>query len=516
MVSTISKPDVTLQIIGAQDLSDVADQKILLIGQQTAATVTSGDLVDNVLTLDTDTLFGTRSHVAGMVRSARRVLDGIIPRPQIDVIALDDDGGATAATAELDITTTPATADGTLTLTIGSAQDHVYSVDVVSGDTATVVAAAFTAVIALDLEAPFTAADVTGTLTITAANGGTIPNDWGIAVDGEVAGLTLTLTGWASGATDPVLTTVFDPVTDLHYQTVVWPEAYPEANVATFLDGRFNVANDVLDGVAIIHKSDTLSNLKALAVPLNSQSIDIIGNKPVNTAIYKAPAVFGIGDNMAVEIAAIRGARLTTDAPVTAFVLASGSPADAFGGIGLSSKPYHNTTLPFVAIPRLGLYFSREDQDELNSNGVSTFGANRARTGTILSTQVTTYLTDGAGNPDTSFKFLNTVDQSSAIREFYFENLKARYAQHRLTEGALIPGRAMANKASIRTFCSQLYIALADEAITQSGQAALQDYRDTLSVIVDLAAGKVTIDQKPLLVSQLRVILGTIQINFGS
>lgn len=516
MVSTISKPDVTLQIIGAQDLSDVADQKILLIGQQTAATVTSGDLVENVLTLDTDTLFGVRSHIAGMVRSARRVLDGIIPRPQIDVIALDDNGGATDAEAELDITSTPASADGTLTLTIGSAQDHVYSVDVVSGDTATEVAAAFSAVIALDLEAPFTAADATGTLTITAANGGTIPNDWGIAIDGEVAGLTLALTGWASGATDPLLTTVFDPVADVRYQTIVWPEAYPEADVATFLDARFNVANDVLDGVALIHKSDTLANLKALAVPLNSQSINILGNKPVDTTIYKAPAVFGIGDNMTAEIAAIRGARLTTDAPVSAFVLASGSPADAFGGIGLSSKPYHNTTLPFVAIPRLGLYFSREDQDELNSNGVSTFGANRARTGTILSTQVTTYLTDGAGNPDTSFKFLNTVDQSSAIREFYFENLKARYAQHRLTDGALVPRRAMANEASIRAFCSELYIALADEAITQAGQAALQDYRDTLSVILDLAAGKVTIDQKPLLVSQLRVILGTIQINFGS
>ncbi len=516
MVSTISKPDVTLQIIGAQDISDIAEQKINLIGQQIAATVTSGDLVENVLFLDTDTLFGVRSHIAGMIRSARRVLDGIIPRPQIDVIALDDNGGATAATAILAIAAGVSTAAGTVTLTVGSAQDHVFSVDFISGETDDNIAIALKAEIDLDLEAPFTASETTGTLTLTAANGGTIPNDWGIAVDGEVPGLALTLTGWTGGATDPVLTTVFDPIADIRYQTIVWPEAYPEADVATFLDARFNVANDVLDGVALIHKSDTLANLKALAVPLNSQSVNILGNKPIDTAVYKAPAVFGIGDNMTSEIAAIRGARLTEDAPITAFVLASGSPADAFGGIGLSSKPYHNTTLPFVAIPRLGLYFSREDQDELNSNGISTFGANRARTGTILSTQVTTYLTDGPGNPDTSFKFLNTVDQSSSIRAFYFENLKARYAQHRLTTGALVPRRAMANEASIRAFCSELYSSLADEAVTQAGQVALQDYRDNLSVILDLASGSVTIDQKPLLVSQLRVILGTIQINFGS
>lgn len=515
MVSTISKPDVTLQIIGAQDLSDVADQKILLIGQQSETTIPGGDLVENVLTLDTDALFEPRSHLAGMIRSARRVLDGIFPRPQIDVIALDDATGSTA-TAILDITTGPAAADGTLILTIGSAQDHVFSLDVLTGDTAEAVAIAFKDLIDLDLEAPFLATEGTGTLLLTAANIGFIASNWGIAIDGKVAGLTLVVGAFAGGTPNPDLTGVFDPVEDIRYQTIVWPEGYPEADVAAFLDGRFNVANDVLDGVALIHKSDTLANLKVLAVPLNSQSVNIIGNKPIDTEFYKAPAVFGIGDNMASEIAAIRGARLTTDAPITAFVLASGSPADAFGGIGLSSKPYHNTTLPFVAIPRLGLYFSREDQDELNSNGISTFGANRARTGTILSTQVTTFLTDGAGNPDTSFKFLNTVDQASAIREFYFENLKARYAQHRLTDGALVPRRAMANEASIRSFCSELYIALAAEAITQSGQAALRDYRDTLSVILDLAAGKVTIDQKPLLVSQLRVILGTIQINFGS
>ncbi|MEE9159930.1 MAG: hypothetical protein V3U60_16285 [Gammaproteobacteria bacterium] len=516
MVTTISKPDVTLQVIGAQDISGVADQKILLIGQQTAAAVASGTLVENVLSQDTDTLFGVRSHVAGMVRSVKRVLQGINPGPQVDVIPLDDAGGAVAATSVLTITGTNATEDGAIVLTVGSAQDHVFSVDVLSGDTPDDVVAAINALIGLDLTAPFTSGAVTNVLTVTASNLGTIANDWGIAVDGQVAGLTLVLTGWTGGTGTPVITTVFDPVADIRYQTVVWPESYTEVSVADFLDARFNVSNDVLDGVAIIHKSDTLSNLKAIALPLNSQSVNIMGNKPVSTSIYIAPAVFGIGDNMAAEIAAIRGARLTNNAPISAFVLASGSPADAFGGIGISSKPYHNTSLPFIAIPRVGLYFSREDQDELNNNGVSTFGANRSLTETILSTQVTTYLTDGAGNPDTSFKFLNTVDQGSAVREFYFQNLKARYAQHRLTNGPLVPRRAMTNAASIRVFCSELYIALANEAITQSGQAALQDYRETLSVIIDLAAGKVTIDQKPLLVSQLRVILGTIEINFGS
>ena len=129
---------------------------------------------------------------------------------------------------------------------------------------------------------------------------------------------------------------------------------------------------------------------------------------------------------------------------------------------------------------------------------------------------VTTYLTDMAGNADTSFKFLNTVDQMSVIREFYVTNLRTRYAQSRLTRGALTAGFGIENEESITGFCVELYQELSAQVITESGNEALQDYKDKLSVVLNLAAGRVTINQKPLLVGQIRIIIGTVQVNFGS
>ena len=142
-------------------------------------------------------------------------------------------------------------------------------------------------------------------------------------------------------------------------------------------------------------------------------------------------------------------------------------------------------------------------------------GANRARNSVVLGTVVTTYLKDTAGNVDTSFKFLNTVDQSSIIREFYVNNFNSRYSQSRLTDGAITAGFALENQDSIRGFCIQLYQELSAEVITQSGNVALQAYKDSLSVVIDVAAGKATINQAPLLVGQLRIIVGSIEVNFG-
>ena len=112
-------------------------------------------------------------------------------------------------------------------------------------------------------------------------------------------------------------------------------------------------------------------------------------------------------------------------------------------------------------------------------------------------------------------KFLNAVDSSSIIREFFFENNKSRYAQTRLTDGDLVAGRAIQNEASIRAFQKELYAFLADLAITQSGGAAVKDFDTNLVVTLDVSGGRVTINSAPLQVGQLRIVIGTIEVNFG-
>lgn len=512
MPDNISKPDVSLSIITSSTLQENQTQRVLLIGQQLAAgTATSGALIQNIAN-DSDsisTLFGSKSLIANMVRVALAELDGIVPQPQIDVIPLDDNGTTTKATCVITFTDAP-TEDGTITLKFGS-ESYTYVLDIVDADTVTTIAGKLTTAITADTEAPFTAANTAGVSTITASNGGTIPNTWGISISGSVAGLGVAITtGWASGVGNPTITSLFDVVEGIRYQTVVFPQAYDRDELTGFLDGRFNTANYVLDGVGILVSVDSLADLETEATALGSESVVLFGNKEQTaTSLRTGGAMLALEDEMASQIAVVRALRLTEGAPITQFVSSSGGALDAFGGLHISSKPYFNTIIPEIPIAESGTNFSNEDQDELNANGVSVLGANLDFTNTVLGETVTSNISDS------SFHFLNTIDQSSGVREFYFNNLKSNYESSRLTEGFLIPGLAMANIASVRSFCVLLYEELASRGVTQAGREAVEDYKDNLTITADYETGTMTIIQKPLLVSQVRAFLGTIEINFG-
>jgi len=509
----VDLPQVTFSIIPAQQLAGVTAQRVLIVGQMLAAgTATAGQLYrDFPNDGSEDTLFGAGSHIAGMIRAFK----AINKVSYLDVIPLDDAVG-TAGSATMTFATASATADSSIVVSFGSEIDAKVTVDISSGDDQTAIAAAVvTAIQALSnySQLPFTVASALGVVTATAANKGTLSNDWGLSVTGEISGVGITLAGWSSGATDPTLTSVLDVIGDQRYQTILWPSAYDLTVVETLLNARFNTTNAILDGVALQVKSDTLSNLKSYAVQ-NSQSVVIPGEKKVDNTFIKGPATLEFPDIASAQICAIRALRFTNSALLTQY-LTTVAPSDQFGGIGAATLPYFNTALPSLPVALAGNDFSQTEQAELIAAGVGTFGPNRAYSATIFGEFVTTYLTDNAGNADDSYKYLNTIDAASVIREFFFVNMKARYAQTRLTDGDLVAGRDMTNEAGIRAFCNELYDSLADDVITQKGRAAKKDYNLNLVIVVDVRNGTATITQAPLLVSQLRALTGTIQINFG-
>lgn len=507
----INEPEVTLSIIPASQLAGVEEQKVLIVGQLLAGgTSTDGDLQTDIGNDGSeDTLFGRNSHLAGMIRAFKRENK----KSRVDAIGLADDGAAVKGTGIFTITG-PATEDGELVFSIGSAKDHKYTVDVLDTDTATDIGDALAALITADLDAPFSAANAIGVVTVTAENGGTLCNSWDLRTSGTVAGIAVALTGWTGGATDPTLTTLLDPIANIRYQTVVWPSSWDIDVIETELNARFNSTNEVKDGVAIQTIKGTLASLKAAVSALNSQSLCIVGNKTVAVTSRIGTAVAEMPDIMSAEIGAIRALRLTQDAQLTQY-LTTVATADQFGGIGLASLPYFNTLLPNIAVALAEDFFTAEELDELRDNAVSVVGPNRAFNGSIFGEMVTTYLTDVAGNPDTSYKFLNTVDTASVNREFFFQNYKNRYAQTRLTDGDLIAGRDMVNEPAFRAFTNELYDELAEVALVRSGSVAKKNFNDNLLIAVDTSTGKVTVNMAPELVTQLRVILGTIQINFG-
>jgi len=156
--------------------------------------------------------------------------------------------------------------------------------------------------------------------------------------------------------------------------------------------------------------------------------------------------------------------------------------------------------------------------EQVLTAGGSVIGMNFSGTSALVGEVATTYKTDAAANPDPPFKFLAYVDTASNVREYFFNNLKSRFAQSRLTQGSVTRGRDMANADVIRAFCEKLYLDLAgaDFVLVQDGEAAITFYKDNLTITLDLSTGTAQITMLAPIVTQLRTIIATIKIAFST
>ena len=461
-------------------------------------------------------LFGAASHLALMLRAYREVN----AYTNVDVIALAD-GAGTAATSALTVSGT-ATAARSIYFTLVSALKHRYQIDVEIGDTPADVTAKVMAAIDDDRYLPFTYA-LSGTtdnvLTFTAANKGTLANTWLISLldafdrPAAVPGLTFTLTGWANGATNPSLTTALDPIAEIRYQGVVWPEAYGLSTIADFMDARKNVDNNVMDGTAYSWRTDTFSNLKALALQINSSETVILSNKANDQVVWKGAHIPTAGDIIAAKTAAAVSLRFETDVSISNIIVNNES-LDQFGGIALASLPLFNTPILYEKRPLNGTGFAFEDQLELESNGVTVVGYNRQNNANILGQVVTTWQNDDAGNPDDTWKWLEWRHTHGTIREYFVLNVRKEFAQHRLTLGVGVPGRAIANEASIKAYLLELYDDLSLQALTVAGGGYRRLFQDRLVVTITPGSRRAQVTADVPMVSQLGVIVGTVKFNF--
>ena len=511
---SLSNPKATFNILSAETIAQNQPQKVLLVGQMTTGSATSGVLVQDIQNDGSENaLFGEHSMLAEMVRAFKRV-NSI---SQLDAIPLADDGSAVAATGTIVFSGSP-TATGTLLISIGSSLNHTYSIPVGLSDTPTTLGTALVAAITADPQALVTAVNTTGSVAITAINKGLVGNGIGIQLNGGATGVAITVTAMASGATNPSLTGLFNVVNGIRYQTVVYPSEYTLTTLTTnFLDQRFNVNNDVLDGVGIICKADTFSNLVTLGNTSNSQSLVIIGNQLIARNSFNGGAIFELSYVISSYFAAVRSLRFTDGTNISQYVV-GGQSSDQFGGPALSSLPYFNT--PFYSLPIIlpSDEFTQTEIDQLGAAGVSVLGNNVTNNLIVAGQIYTAYKTDVGGNPDSTYQFLNYVDTISNIREFMFNNAKQDFRQSRLTEGDLVPNRKMHNQASISAVFVGYYQVLSgqDYVLVQAGEKSLQFYKQNLIISLNLSTGTVTIAMKTPIVTQLRVILATIQIAFST
>ena len=523
MANEILQPSVSLSLVSA-DL-EVANkaQKVLLVGQFIAGTATDGVLVEDIGNSgEENALFQRDSHLAEMVRAFKR----IAPQVQCDAIPLADAAGTAAAYTMTVVGT--ATEAGTITVIAGSAKNHKVVASVASGDSETVMALAMSNAINADLDNQFTSAPVAGVITLTYNHDGTVGNDMpvGVVADGvfagAIAGLTsITIAASVPGATDPTaLATdaIFDTVGNNRYQGVVCPYISAAGMVSTWLDGRFNANNSILDGVAFVTYVDTFANIDSAVSALNSKSLVALADESVSDVLsYFGPAMPESPYVIATSFAALRGLRLTTDASISQYLTTTAS-RDQFGGTALASLPYFNSTIPQLPITRTGKGFTNIEIENLLTAGAAVIGQNSAGTGNLVGEVPTTYKTDPAVNADISWKYLNYVDTMSNVREYFFNNYKKRFAQSRLTEGTVLRGRDMVNRAIFEAYTDQLYgdLTSSDFVLLQGGTVAVNFFKDNRTVVLDLSLGKITITMLTPIVTQTRTIIGTIQIAFST
>lgn len=515
----ISKPTVNISLVSADTIQNIGLRRNLIICQTPNATANAlvTDL-HNYTQAQLDSLLGAGSYCRVMVQQwldSNRVGNNV--GAELDVITLFDDVAATAATKIVTIVGT-ATVEDSFTISILSSKLYKRTIAVAVTDTETDVADAIKAAYA-GVVAPFTVDNTAGVVTITATDLGTIGNDYGVEVSKVAGGLTsVTIAAGVTGANPPTVTDVMDLVgSTVRYQGILCPFDLPtlfEDEVLPFLDDRFNLSNDILDGVAFYGNVNTLALLKVDGNSLNTQSGVMLGDAvAVGNALKSGGEIVHPIDFTATEFMAIRARRLSNGASIASMVTTNAS-GDQFGGRALASLPYFNTPLADTPVTDSVNLFSSAEQAELNTAGVTVYGPNKPITDSIMGTVVTTYKTNPAGNDDVSFKYLNYVDTASVCREFLFNNLKSTFAQSRLTDGDLIAGKSMENAASIAATVKGLLAILKDDALVRKGRTADRLIEDNLDVTLDLANRKATVSTVLPIVTQLETIDMPLKLTF--
>jgi phage tail sheath gpL-like len=510
----IINPKVSIQILPAFQTVQNDAQKILIIGQQTSGTATSGVLEQNIGNQnEQDTLFGQDSMIAAMIRRVKEVNK----INQVDAIGIDDNGTGVDATGTIVFSGT-ATAAGTITVVIGSERNHKYELPVAIGDTATDIGDALVNATTLDTIVPVILVNTVGSVASTAIHAGLSGNDISLKVTGTVAGITYSVTAMSGGSVDPDISGIFTQLANIRYQTVIFPSSYAtQVELKDFLDDRFNPDTPIykiLDGVGITTKTGTFAELVSTLDLLDSQNFVIFPNRTKSTSTFTGSALVELDYVISANIGAIRALRLSEGTSISNYVDATQGSLDAFGGIHISTLPYHNTPMELLPLIDPQDMWINQEQSDLEDKGIAMIGNNINNTEIILGTVVTRYLSDAAGNPDLSFKYLNYVDQASAYREYFHNNLRTTFKQSRLTTGDITDGYNIANEGIIRAECVKLFTDLGDVVVAIKGEDARKFFLENLAITIDEITGTVSIRMYDPVVTQIRKILATMQLTF--
>lgn len=505
-------PRVNFNLTPADTEVGVSEQRILIIGQKlSTGSATAGTLVKNILNDNSwEGLFGSKSILANMIRQARKLCGYCQYQVRIDAIGLDDASESVASSATITFAGTP-TETGEIEVVIGSEYNHKYKVGVTTSDTATTLATKLKNLIVDDELAPFSATSSSGVVTVTFVNKGSIGNNTPIYYSGNVSGVTVAITAFAGGVTDPAVNdTVLATITNLRYNEIVSPIEYGIEKITALLDSRFNTNNKILDGALYVNKADTLANHITALGSLNSQNINYQCDKLVNADTYKGASIPEFSFIKATYNAVLKALRVSDGSQLSGVIIGQ-YDEDLIGGVHNNSLPFFNTSCPYLNAIQPEYHWSSDASNNeissLNKLGGSVWDNNASDNKLVMGEQLSTYKTDNAGNEDITWKFMNYRDTGSAIREYRFKNFKKDFAQSRMEDDI---------EKQVRNAFLRYYKTLSSNQyrLTRAGKDAYKFYEQNLKVATDYANGRVTIHCKDPYVTQVREAIGYFKATF--
>jgi phage tail sheath gpL-like len=374
--------------------------RALIIGQKIAAGSGTANTIAKVSSADqVSALAGRGSMLHRMAKAWFQ--NNRFTEVYIGILA--DNGAGVAATGTITITG-PATAAGTIGLYIAG---ELIQCAVANGDIQNTIATNLAAAINANADLPVTAAAGTNVVTLTHRHKGAVSNDVDVRVnyqDGEKtpAGLTLAIVAMASGATNPVLTTLIASLGDTWFHVIAHP--YTDATSLTALEtelaSRFGPMR-MIDGLAFTSAVGTQGQLGSLGDGRNSPHSCICAQPGKNP--LTPPCEYGAGL-----------------AAVVAYYAAQ-DPA----------RPFQTLPVTGAKPPAEGDLFTLQERNLELYDGIST---SKVASGGVVQIErlVTTSQTNAAGSPDTSYLDATTMLTLMYLRYSWRVRIASKYPRHKL------------------------------------------------------------------------------------
>lgn len=407
--NTVRVPIVGVEIDAtrAAQGTPVLPQRILVVGSRLAAgTVNAGEL----MRVSSDGLAELWWGRGSQIKHMFDVLRGYSPQARLIEmwgIALDDDGGAVAATGTITFAGT-ATEDGQIVFRIAGRR---ITVDVTNGDAATVVAATSDASDYTDT--PTSSAVVLAVQTLTARNAGEAGNDIDVRVDVNVPGITTVVVPMASGATNPDNTATI-AATQAQQWTSIIIGHNDDANLDIWEADLLNRDDALVDkpGHGFVGFNGTLVNALIYGAARDSRNstIGFLATSP--SPPWELAAWTAAADEV------------TTDPAL---------PRNTEGG---TVRPDSGFDIKGIAAPAPLSRLVFEEHQQALTTGLTPLEVSDIGAITVLR-MVTTSRTDTLGNPSEVFLDITTPRTLQALRFTLKIFLKTRFSQKKLADDPL-------------------------------------------------------------------------------